>query len=314
MNASYGLRARDLDLNLFRVLLAVADTGSVTGAAAKLYLTQPAISAALGRLKIALGAPVVAPHGRGIVLTERGAQIVAEVRPLLDGIVRLALAPPRFDPKTSERIVRLGMADASDEWLFPPLVRLLSREAPRMRLVCVPIQFRTVAEALATRRIELAVTVADDLPRTIGRRPLFRGKFAILFDPRFVRLGARPSERAYLAQQHVIVSYNGDLRGTVEDNMGRERDVRCSVASFGSIGAIVDGSALVATLPGIVAQQIARQRPHLRTAPLPIAHPAGGMDLMWPIALEADDAGRFVRDGLLEVARTLAGGSALPRA
>ncbi len=119
-----------------------------------------------------------------------------------------------------------------------------------MRLVCVPIQFRTVAEALATRRIELAVTVADDLPRTIGRRPLFRGKFAILFDPRFVRLGARPTERAYLAQQHVIVSYNGDLRGTVEDNMGRERDVRCSVASFGSIGAIVDGSALVATLPG----------------------------------------------------------------
>jgi LysR family transcriptional activator of mexEF-oprN operon len=299
------VHARDLDLNLFRVLVTVADTGSVTGAAARLYLTQSAVSAALRRLKIAIGAPVVARHGRGVVLTERGARLVAELRPHLDAMIQLALAPARFDPHTTDRTLRIGLADSADEWLLPPLLRLLEREAPRLRLICTPIQFRTVGEALATRRVDLAVTVADDLPRSIARRPLIGVSFVCLFDPRFVRLGARPTERAYLAQEHVIVSYNGDLRGIVEDTFGRERRVRCSVASFSSIGALVDGGPLVATVPDIVAAQIVDLRPHLRVAPLPLPHPVGGPDLLWPVALEVDEAFCFLRDAIVKVADRL---------
>src|SRR5678815_4687720 len=95
------VNARDLDLNLFRMLVAVADTGSVTAAAAQLYLTQSAVSAALGRLKAALGAAVVARHGRGVVLTARGARLVTEVRPHLEAVVKAALTPAAFDPRTS---------------------------------------------------------------------------------------------------------------------------------------------------------------------------------------------------------------------
>ena len=299
------VHARDLDLNLFRVLIAVADTGSVTAAAARLYLTQSAISAALGRLKTAIGAPIVARHGRGVVLTERGARLVGDVRPHLDAMIQAALAPARFDPRTSDRTLRIGLADTADEWLLPPLLHILAREAPRMRLICLPVQFRTVGDALATRRVDIAVTVADALPPSIARRPIFRGSFVCLFDPRFTRLGARPTERAYLAQQHVIVSYNGDLRGVIEDTFGRERRVRCSVASFGSIGAIVEGGSLVATVPEIVAFEILRQRPRLRSAPLPFSYPEGVMDLLWPKALDADDACRFVRDAMVTIAEGL---------
>ncbi len=112
----------------------------------------------------------------------------------------------------------------------------------------------------------------------------------------------RPTERAHLAQDHVIVSYNGDLRGIVEDTFGKERRVRCSVASFGSIGAIVDGGRLVATIPRVVAPQILRVRPHLRIAPIPFAHQPGTMDLLWPTALDADPACRFVRDAIVRLA------------
>ena len=297
------VHARDLDLNLFRVLVAVADTGSVTAAAAKLYVTQSAVSAALGRLRSAIGTAIVARHGRGVVLTERGAQIVAAVRPHLEAVLQVALAPAAFDPTTSDRTIRLGLADSAEEWLLPPLLRRLEGAAPQMRLVCTPVQFRTVAEALATRRVDIALTVADTLAPTVLRRPLLRGDFVCLFDPRFTRLGARPTERAYFEHEHVIVSYNGDLRGVIEDTFGRQRRVRCSVASFASIGAIVDGSALVATVPEVVARSIASQRPHLRTAHLPFP-PVGGasMDLLWPVALDADDACRFVREEILRIA------------
>ena len=299
MNA---IHVRNLDLNLLPVLVAVADTGSVTAAAERLYLTQSAISAALGRLKSAIGEPVVTRHGRGVVLTERGARLVAEARPHLDAILQTALQPARFDARSPDRTLRLGLADIADEWLLPRLLRFLEVEAPHMRLVCSPIQFRTVNEALATRRVDLAITVADELSASVARRPLLRSHFVCVFDPRFVRLGARPTERAYLAQDHVIVSYNGDLRGIVEETFGKQRRVRCSVASFGSIGAIVDGGRLVATIPIIVASQILAIRPHLRIAPIPFDHRPGTVDLLWPTALEADPACRYVRDAIVQLA------------
>lgn len=296
------VHARDLDLNLLPVLVAVADTGSVTAAAARLYLTQSAVSAALGRLKSALGESIVIRHGRGVVLSERGARLVAEARPHLDAIVQAALLPAGFDPRTSEHTLRLGLADIADDWLLAPLLRFLGAEAPHMRLVCSPIQFRTVQEALATRRIDIAVTLADELPASVARRSLVHSKMVCVFDPRFVRLGARPTERAYLAQDHVIVSYNGDLRGVIEDMFGRERRVRCSVASFASIGAIVDGGRLVATVPEIVATQIAQLRPHLRISALPFPHEPGSIDLLWPRALDGDPACRFVREAIVKIA------------
>src|SRR3954470_23366579 len=140
------VNARSLDLNLLPVLVAVADTGSVTAAAQRLYLTQSAISAALGRLKGAIGEAVIIRHGRRVVLTERGARLVAQARPHLDAILQAALLPAAFDPKTSDRILRLGLADIFDEWLLPALLHFLDREAPNLRLICRPIQFRTVNE------------------------------------------------------------------------------------------------------------------------------------------------------------------------
>jgi len=303
MNA---VHARDLDLNLLPVLVAVADTGSVTAAAARLYLTQSAISAALARLKSAIGEALVIRHGRGVVLTERGARLVAEARPHLDAIVQATLRSASFDPKTSDRTLRLGLADTADEWLLPLLLRLLEEDAPEMRLICSPIQFRTVHDALATRRVDMAVTVADELPSSIARRPLLRSHFVCVFDPRFVRLGARPTERAYFAQEHVIVSYNNDLRGVVEETFGRERRIRCAVAGFGGVGAIVDGGRLVATIPVVVAAQILRVRPHLRMATLPFAHESGQIELLWPTALDVDPACRFVRDAIVRLTDRLA--------
>src|ERR1700754_2839596 len=178
MNA---VHARNLDLNLLPVLVAVADTGSVTAAAERLYLTQSAISAALGRLKSAIGEAIVIRHGRGVVLTERGARLVAEARPHLDAIVHAALLPARFDPKTTDQILKLGLADIFDEWLLPPLLRFLEDEAPNLRLICSPIQFRTVKDALATRSIDLAVTVADELPASISRQVLVQSNFVCVF-------------------------------------------------------------------------------------------------------------------------------------
>lgn len=295
---------RDLDLNLLRVFAVVADVGGVTAAAKVLYLTQPAVSAALRRLTTAVGAPLFVRRGRGLALTTRGQRLRDGVAPHLQPLIDAALTGPTFDPATSERTLRLGLSDSAEQWLLPRLLRVLADEAPRMRVVAVPVQFRTVGAALAAG-LDAAVTVADELPADIRRERLLAGAFTCLFDPRHVRVRAL-TERAYFAHEHVIVSYNGDLRGVVEDVLGKPRSTRCSVPSFASVGALIDGTALLATVPSLVAAQVLAVRPHLRTRPLPFTLPTAFIEMLWPAARDDDPPGRFARSRISRIARSLA--------
>lgn len=296
---------RDLDLNLLRVFAVVAECGSVTEAARRLYMTQPAVSAALRRLTTTIGAPLFARSGRGLALTSRGERLRAGLEPHLQALVDAALAPPTFDPSTSERTLRLGLSDSSELWLLPPLLRALEREAPRMRLVAIPVQFRTVAAALGAG-LAAAVTVADELPATIRREPLFHGGFTCLYDPRHARL-RRLTEAEYFAREHVIVSYNGDLRGIVEDLFEKTRKIRCSVSSFANLGALIDGTAMLATIPELVATQIQATRPHLKTRPLPFPIKGSQVELLWQNVTDDDGPCTFVRAKIREIAKSLRG-------
>ena len=300
MNRNY---EKDLDLNLLRVFVVVAETGSVTGAAGRLYLTQPAVSAALRRLSTAVGVPLFVRSGRHLTLTARGRRLLGLARPHLEALVEAALSPATFDPRTSERTVRLGLSDANEAWLLPPLLRELAREAPSMRLVVLPVQFRSIAEALSSSSIDLAVTVADELPADTRRQELFTGGFTCLFDPKHAGIGKRLTLQRYLEHEHVVVSYNGDLRGIVEDMLGVQRRVRVSVPTFQSIGAVVEGGALLATIPNLVAKEIMKLRPRLRTTKLPLALAGAAVELIWRNAVDDDEPIAFVREKVRAVAK-----------
>jgi LysR family transcriptional activator of mexEF-oprN operon len=308
MTRTYG---RDLDLNLLRVFAVVADAGSVTAAASRMYLTQPAVSAALRRLTTVVGAPLFVRGTRGLALTSRGRRLRDGLEPHLQPIIDAALDAPTFDSRTSERSIRLGLADSAEPWLLPRLLRVLEKEAPRMRVISIPVDFRTVAAALeaegagvrsAATGLDMAVTVADELPANVQRLALYADGFTCLYDPRHGRLQSL-TEKHYFARPHVIVSHNGDLRGIVEDQLGKTRLVRCSVASFAHLGAILEGTTLLATIPHRVADQIRAVRPHLEKVNLPFRLVTSDMELLWLAATDDDDACRFVRGKVIEIAQ-----------
>lgn len=298
--------ARDLDLNLLRVFVVVAESGSVTAAASRLYLTQPAVSAALRRLANAVGAPLFSRVGRGIRLTARGEALLAGARPHLEALVHSTLSAAPFSPEKSDRTIRIGLSDATDAWLLPPLLRVLAAEAPAMRLVVVPVQFRTVGAALARSAIDCAVTVADEMPANVGRKSLFHGTFVCLHDPRHAKLGKSLTVERYLRHEHVVVSYNGDFRGVVEDTLGIHRRARISVPTFVGIASVIDGTALLATVPETVARTAIAERPHLRVVPLPFASSIEGapLELLWRREMEDDGALVFVMGRVEEIARS----------
>jgi len=289
---------RDLDLNLLRVLVVVADEGSVTRAAARLYLTQPAVSAALRRLTEAVGAPLLARQGRGVTLTARGQRTVEAVRPHLRALVDATRAPPAFEPSQTTRIFRVGMSDDVEFWMLGPLLARLQAEAPEARLLVLPVQFRTVLDALARQAVDVAVTVADASPPGVARVALGTGGFVCVYCPKTSGLRRAPTLAQYVARSHVIVSYNGDLRGVVEDATEIRRRVACSVSRFANVGAVVESAGLLATVPRLAGARMVALHPALRCAPLPVVLPVFPLEMLWNESADDEALGWF--RGLLQ--------------
>ncbi len=301
---------RDLDLNLLRVFVVVAEEASLTRAAARLYVTQPAISSSIRRLSSFLGAELFTRQGHGLVLTARGVALLAAANLHLRELVAAAMDVPSFDPAQSTATVRLGLGGALDAVLLPTLLARVRAAAPRMQLVVLQVQFRNVERMLLSGTIDFAVTVADDLPRSILRKTIASLRtggsgFVCLYDPRFLELRRPLTEATYFAQEHVAVSYAGDTRGIVEDSLGKKRTVRVSVPAFGYIPDLVDGSDLVATVPQLFAAHVMRTRPHLRAAPLPFHLTGPDLELLWSRVTENDAPTQFVRDLVVELAAGL---------
>ena len=93
-----------------------------------------------------------------------------------------------------------------------------------------------------------------------------------------------------------------DIRGSVvEDMLQKTRRVRCSISSFSNLGAIVQGTALLATVPELVAAHLLKTSAHLRTTTLPFDFHGIPMELLWPAAVDEDDACSFLRAKIAEV-------------
>ena len=184
-----------------------------------------------------------------------------------------------------------------------------------MRIVAIPVQFRTVAAALAARagrRDHRRRRAARDDP---ARAPVLRRLHLPLRSaPR--ACCATLTEAEYFARDHVIVSYNGDLRGIVEDMFGKNRKVRCSVSELREHRRARRRHGDARDHPELVAAKILATRPHLKTKPLPPTLPIEGShaELFWPAVTDDDEPCKFLRAKIRQIARRSRGRSDRPSA
>src|SRR5437763_2064106 len=168
------MNVADLDLNLLRVFDAVLQQRSVTAAAARLGLTQPAVSNALARLRALFGDALFVRTPAGMEATPFARGVAEPVRQAL-ALLDSALAHgPGFDPATATRPFRFYMSDLGQVEFLPPLVERVQREAPGVRLEAAALDVEDIADALGTGALDLAIGFLPGLRPPVRRRPLFR--------------------------------------------------------------------------------------------------------------------------------------------
>jgi len=251
---------RTLDLNLLRVFDAVMAEGSITRAAERLAMTQPAVSNALKRLRDSVGEDLLTRAARGVAPTAFGEALWPQVRSAL-GQLRAALEPGDFDPALDARVFRLTMADAMAAFLLPALMARFAALGARCQIEVRPLLDRDPRELLAHADIDvalghfpevLAALAAQGRVAPLRHRRLGEGRYVCVMRAGHPLAGAPLTLAAFCAAEHVLVSFSGRPHGFVDQALAAQqlsRRVALTVNQFFTAAQVVARSDLLTVLP-----------------------------------------------------------------
>jgi DNA-binding transcriptional LysR family regulator len=294
----------DLDGHALRLLLTVAEEGSVTRAAARLDCTQSAVSHALDKLREITGDPLFVRSGRGIVATAQAAVLARRARLLLDDLRAFSQAAG-FEPSRLSGPFTVAANDLQRDLLLPPLLRRLRAQAPELTLRVIP---SGAPRALLLRDggCDLLITPRPPDASDIVHRRLFEDRYRVFFDAGH---RAAPADRAaWLSAEHVTVRYEDSRSLDIDDVLaerGLARRFVATVPGMAGVAALLQGGPWLATLPSRVAGGVLRG---LANAPVPVPTPRMPMYAVWHRRMHEDPAHRWVRGELDSVVAALLAG------
>ncbi|MEO0602725.1 MAG: LysR family transcriptional regulator, partial [Myxococcota bacterium] len=259
-----------LDLNLLVVLDAILTERSVTQAARRVGLSQPAASNALARLRHQLGDPLLIRKGGGMQPTSYAERIEEPLRDLLARLSSVLAHRRGFDPATARGPLTVAASDYVVATIVPALVERIAEAAPRLDLVVQAHNQRLPVDDLASGAVLVALGFFWDVETPLITEVLMEERLACLVPERETPL----TLDRYLALPHVLVSQSGQRTGHVDRLLGargEQRRVRTVVPHFLAVPAMLRRVGGVATLPARLAHVAGEG---LVTVPPPLDLPA----------------------------------------
>jgi len=242
-------KLRQVDLNLLITFAAIAEEKSVTAAAARLLLSQPAVSRALQRARAMFQDDLLVRSPQGFELTLRGRKIIQELEGLLPRMENL-VTPNRFDPAREKSHFRISGPDNVCTVVVPRLCRRYANGHYQVQFEFLPWQ-SGIAELVEHGQVDLVLHIDDGLlPSHFQSKRLYREDWicAVARDSRF---GDRLSLKQYLEASHIVVSTYAGVQ-TIPDKqlavVGAQRSSCIRVAYFGVALQCLPGTELVLTV------------------------------------------------------------------
>ena len=297
-----------LDLRLLVAFDALLAEGSVTRAAERVGIGQPAMSHALGRLRRLLKDELFVRAPEGVRATPRALALATPIRETLSAIQATFLQGQDFDPADAERSFVLGMPDSVEVALLPRLLAFLEVEAPKIRVQVRAIDRFEVPEQLDRDRLHLAlIGLHIDGAVHHKRRRLYDVTYLVLYDPARLPLEPPLTLEDYLAVPHVLGSPRGDAHGVVDDALaplGLRRTVAVATPHFAAVPFLLKGARLLSTVP-LPAARLFAARFDLAASPVPVALPKVDVAMLWHASYDHDPAHRWLRDTIVRLAAEL---------
>ena len=280
------------DLNLLHVFQAVHEAGSVSRAAERLAMSQPAVSHALARLRRSLQDPLFVRAAGGVAPTPRAqrfARQAAAALRLLDGAIQEG---DRFDPARSHRRFAVHMSDIGADEFLPLLMAQLRPQAPDVRLEAVQLDPTAVGPALESGRIDLAFGYLPGLTGT-ERAPLLDEHYVVLLR-RDHPLAGSLRERDALHRLDLILVASHSEPARALHLAGLESRIRLTLPHFTVAPSILEASDLAVVMPSRPARRFA-SRHALQVVEADLGLPPFTVSIHWTWRMDSDPGHRWLR-------------------
>lgn len=293
-----------LDLNLLRVFVAVLETRSATAAAARLGLTQSAVSNALRRLREACGDALFVRTPDGMTPTPYAKQAAEPIVQALRSVAESLSRRTTFDAPSAVRTFTIRMTDIGEAVFVPALAAALAREAPQATLRTVLLSSGDTGLALARGEVDLAIGFLPQLEGDWYQQRLFEQRYVCVGragHPAW-RAGGAPAAvsidaEAFGRAQHLVIESPGSGHMIVEDaleRLGVRRRAAVRLPDFVAAMFVVAQTDLLCTVPQRLADAAARLAP-VQWAAHPHELPCFRISQYWHALYHRDPANAWLR-------------------
>lgn len=298
---------RRLDLNLLLAFEALIAERSVTRAAERMSVGQPAMSASLARLRTFFGDPLLVREGRSLVPTPRALELTASFQEALDLIDSTVRASRGFDPQTAHRAFTIMASDYVLLLLLSPLVAELEAEAPNLRLTIRPVA-GDYAEQIDRPQLDLLILPEEAADLEARSARLFSDRLVCAVDQGHPEVGERLTQEQFRTLP--LVSYRATPGESMIERRFRELGIdRATAVGTESIviqPLVLAGTRMMALIPERLGRHFAEQAGiRLLDPPYPLAPLHAAM--FWVPRAGPDPGHRWLRDRVRQAAAALAG-------
>jgi DNA-binding transcriptional LysR family regulator len=297
------------DLNLLPVFVTLMEERSVTRAAERLGITQPALSNALKRLRETLQDQLFIRERYGIQPTPIALELAPVIAEALARIDDAVLGQQDFDPASAERLLTIAPNGYVEYVLVPAIVARLREVAPGIRLRLTPYGNDLVETGVVSGTTALVLGRIVDPPDNLVVQHLMDEGLACVVRAGHPDIGDSISRDQFEALKHVNVLPPGRLRAGLFqalDQRGLKREVAVSVTHFLAVPEMIAVTDYCATLPMLICRRLAHD-PRLKILPAPVDLGTFPVEMAWHVRYRHDPAHRWLRGLIEDVTREVAG-------
>ena len=286
----------DFDMNLLLTFDAIYRHQNLSAAAVELGLTQPAVSAALKRLRERFGNPLFVRTSHGMRPTPYADSVAVKITRVMD-IVREVDQPTEFSPQTTTINFRVYINDVGMLLVMPQVFRYVSVHAPNAKLTMLDLRPDEVVEALDTGAIDVAVGYFLGMPNWAHQQSVRNTSYVCAVRSQHPTIHDSLSLEQFLNTKHGMYWTTGSPHSAVEETLARldlTRDVMLRVPRFSALPFLIAQSDLIVTIPedlGVAFSSLM----DIKLFKPPLKLPNFEIRQYWHERLHADAANKWLR-------------------
>jgi DNA-binding transcriptional LysR family regulator len=294
---------RSLDIGMLRAFDALLTERSVSRAAARLFLSQPAVSSSLKRLREVFGDQLFTRTAHGVEPTPRAHALAPHVHAVLAEVSRLLTAGREFEPALSDRVFRMAGSDNMSRLILPPLCSLLAGLGSGVRLFWESANYAALGERLQRGDADFGLLPRASTPANLSSELLYEDSYVLVARRGLFR--APISMADFCGAPHVFLGYGRSaLDDTIDQILaraGQRRHTQVAVTSFDQMADILVRTDHVSVFPARAAAQYGDV---LERFSLPFELPRYGMYLCWSHRLDEDPGIQWLKNEIVKIALT----------